>query len=103
MFIKNDNEFICLNCEKKVEKLKYTSRDHCNHCLYSIHVDISPGDRLNECKGILKPINVEETSKKGRVVIYKCLKCGQKVRNIIANDDNEEVIYEIVKNYSKGI
>ena len=25
MFVKNDNEFICQNCGKKVEKLKYTS------------------------------------------------------------------------------
>lgn len=50
MFLKNDNEFNCINCGKKVEKLKYTSRDHCNHCLYSLHVDITPGDRENTCK-----------------------------------------------------
>ncbi|MDO4282434.1 MAG: RNHCP domain-containing protein [Clostridia bacterium] len=42
MFIKNDNGFICKNCGKKVEKLGYTSRDHCNFCLYSLHVDIEP-------------------------------------------------------------
>lgn len=42
MFVKNDNEFICNKCGKKVEKLKYTSRDHCNYCLYSLHVDIEP-------------------------------------------------------------
>ena len=57
MFVKNDNEFICQNCGKKVEKLKYTSRDHCNYCLHSLHVDITPGDRLNDCKGLLVPIN----------------------------------------------
>ena len=74
MFVKNDNEFICVNCNQKVEKLKYTSRDHCNHCLYSIHVDITPGDRANDCKGILVPINVIETSKKGKVIIYRCSK-----------------------------
>lgn len=50
MFLKNDNEFKCINCGKKVERLKYTSRDHCNHCLYSLHVDITPGDRENTCK-----------------------------------------------------
>ena len=55
MFVKNDSEFTCVNCLKKVEKLKYTSRDHCNHCLFSIHIDVFPGDRANECKGILKP------------------------------------------------
>lgn len=103
MFIKNDNEFICINCGKKVEKLKYTSRDHCNHCLYSLHVDITPGDRENKCKGLLVPINVELNSKKGEVIIYKCSKCGQEVRNIVANDDNRDEIYNVIKKYSRGV
>ena len=103
MFIKNDNEFICKNCGRKVEKLGYTSRDHCNFCLYSLHVDIMPGDRLNKCRGILKPINVIETAKKGKVIIYKCQKCGLEVRNIVANDDNEDEIYDVVKRFASGI
>ncbi len=103
VFVKNDNEFICINCNRKVEKLKYTSRDHCNHCLYSIHIDITPGDRANDCLGLLVPINVIETSKKGKVIIYRCKKCGQEVRNIVAQDDNEDEIYKIVENYAKGV
>lgn len=103
MFLKNDNEFICVNCNKKVEKLKYTSRDHCNHCLYSMHVDITPGDRENTCKGVLVPVNVELNSKKGEVIVYKCQKCGAIVRNIVANDDNRDEIYKIMENYSKGV
>mgnify|MGYP002620451971 FL=1 len=103
MFVKNDNEFICVNCNKKVEKLKYTSRDHCNHCLYSLHVDITPGDRANTCRGELVPINVIETSKKGRVIVYRCKKCGAEVRNIVAKDDDMDVIYKIVENYAKGV
>lgn len=103
MFVKNDNEFICKNCGKKVEKLGYTSRDHCNFCLYSIHIDITPGDRANDCLGLLEPINVEKSSKKGEVIIYKCQKCGKIIRNIVAKDDSRERIYEIVEKYSKGI
>ena len=103
MFIKNDNEFVCINCGKKVEKLGYTSRDHCNHCLYSVHVDVMPGDRLNNCKGILEPINVIQTSKKGKVIIYRCKKCNKELRNIVASDDDENVIYDIIKKYSKGV
>ena len=103
MFVKNDNEFVCINCGKKVEKLKYTSRDHCNECLYSIHVDIFPGDRKNECGGTLVPINIIETSKKGKVILYKCSKCGSQVRNIVAQDDNIDTIYKIIEKYSKGI
>lgn len=103
MFIKNDNEFVCINCGKKVEKLGYTSRDHCNHCLYSVHVDVMPGDRLNDCKGILEPINVIQTSKKGKMIIYRCKKCNKELRNIVASDDDENVIYDIIKKYSKGV
>ena len=103
MFVKNDNEFICQNCGKKVEKLKYTSRDHCNYCLHSLHVDITPGDRKNECKGLLVPITVEETSKKGKVIVYRCSRCGKEIRNIVAQDDNQEEIYKIVENYAKGV
>ena len=103
MFKKNDNEFICINCGKKVEKLKYTSRDHCNHCLYSLHVDITPGDRENKCRGLLVPVNVEINKKKGEVIVYKCNKCGQEVRNIVASDDNRDEIYNVIKKYSRGV
>ena len=41
-FTKIDEEFICENCGEKVEKLGYTCRNHCPHCLYSKHVDINP-------------------------------------------------------------
>ena len=55
-----DNEFICEHCNQKVSKLNYTARDHCNHCLYSKHVDINPGDRANTCHGLLVPIDIEK-------------------------------------------
>ena len=95
--IKNDNSFVCINCGSRVEKLKYTSRDHCPHCLHSIHVDVIPGDRLNECKGLLKPIAIEESSKKGYVIIYKCTKCGEIKRNKSADDDDFDEILRVAK------
>ena len=97
-FTKRDEEFICENCGNKVEKLGYTSRDHCNKCLYSKHVDKNPGDRAEECHGILEPIDIEINSKKGYVIIYKCKKCGAIRKNKMANDDNMEVVYSIMKN-----
>lgn len=96
-FTKLDEEFICENCGKKVEKLIYTSRDHCPYCLYSKHVDINPGDRLEECKGLLKPINIEINSKKGYVIVFKCLKCGAIRKNKTADDDSMEEILNICK------
>ena len=92
-----DENFICLNCKNEVKKLNYSARNHCNICLYSRHVDIMPGDRLNTCMGLLKPIGIEK-HKKTYKIIYECLSCKAKTKNIVANDDNFEVIIELSKN-----
>lgn len=89
-----DEEFICENCNNKVEKLNYTARDHCPLCLYSKHVDISPGDRMNTCKGLLEPIGIEKY-KDTYKIIYKCQKCGELHKNIMAKDDNYKKIVEL--------
>lgn len=93
-----DNEFICDNCHKKVNKLNYSSRDHCNYCLYSKHVDINPGDRQNKCQGMLIPIDIEKF-KNTYKIIYCCKKCGQIHKNIMAIDDD---INEIIKLTAKN-
>lgn len=89
-----DEEFICENCNQKVNKLKYSARDHCPFCLYSKHVDINPGDRENECKGLLEPIDIEKF-KQTYKIIYKCQKCGQQHKNIMADDDDLNKIIEL--------
>ena len=89
-----DENFLCENCGQLVSKLNYTARDHCNKCLYSKHVDINPGDRMNECKGLLEPIGIEKF-KDTYKIIYKCKKCNQMHKNIIANDDNMNLIIEL--------
>ena len=67
-----DEEFVCEHCHKKVSPLEYSARDHCPYCLYSKHVDVNPGDRSEECHGLLEPIGVDINRKKGYVIIYKC-------------------------------
>ena len=91
-----DEEFICENCGKNVEKLKVTARDHCPYCLYSKHVDINPGDRENPCKGLLKPIGIEK-HKDTYKILYKCEKCHQEHKNIMAIDDDMNEIIKISK------
>ena len=92
-----DENFICEHCNNNVNRLGYTARDHCPNCLYSKHVDINPGDRANECKGLLKPIGIEKF-KDTYKIIYKCEKCGQLHKNKMANDDNMDLIIELSKN-----
>jgi len=93
-FTMRDEEFICENCNKEVSKLIKSSRDHCPHCLYSKHVDINPGDRLNECMGLLKPIGIEKFKNTFKI-IYKCEKCNMEHKNIMADDDNMELIIKL--------
>jgi hypothetical protein len=94
-FSKNDSGFICINCEKEVEPLGYTSRNHCPHCLYSLHLDIMPGDRQNDCNGVLKPIQTELNPKKGFVILFRCEKCGAELRNKAAQDDNQTLLINL--------
>lgn len=98
-FKKLDEGFICKVCGAKVKPLGYTSRDHCPCCLHSIHVDISPGDRANPCKGVLRPIGIENNNKKGIVILYQCEKCKQTHKNKSANDDNYDAILSL-SNYT---
>lgn len=91
-----DENFICANCGKKVNKLGYTARDHCNYCLYSLHVDNLPGDRNNNCHGLLKPVGIEKYRDTYKI-IYVCEKCKKSHKNIMANDDNMDLIIELSK------
>ena len=85
-FSKNDNGFICANCGKEVLPLGKSSRNHCPFCLSSLHVDVFPGDRANECKGLLKAVAAICDPKKGYIIIHKCEKCGKLLRNRAAHD-----------------
>ena len=53
-----------------------------------------PGDRKNNCKGLLKPIGIEKYRNSYKI-IYKCVKCGTIHKNIIANDDAFDKIIEL--------
>ena len=90
-----DEAFVCINCGKEVTPLGCTARDHCPRCLYSLHLDINPGDRKSNCHGILKPIGIEKTKKDKYKIIYKCQKCSKEIKHIQANDDNMEEIIKL--------
>ena len=104
-FKKNDEGFICKNCGKEVLPLGYTSRNHCPFCLCSLHVDINPGDRANSCGGILRPIQTLPDPKKGFIIIHRCDKCGQTVRNKAAAEakiqpDNNDLLIKLTAGLS---
>jgi len=93
-FTQNNEGFVCVKCGRSVQPHPSSSRDHCNHCLTGLHVDINPGDRLNTCGGVLEPIGIQTKSGKTKIV-YRCKTCHEQVFNIVAPDDNAELIAEL--------
>ena len=97
LFTKNDNGFICTHCGKAVEPLGYTSRNHCPFCLWSLHVDVNPGDRANGCGGEMEPVSAQPDAKKGFVILHRCVRCGEIHRNRAAHEaevqpDNKKLL-----------
>ena len=100
--------FVCAHCAQDVPPLANGSyRNHCPYCLYSLHVDVFPGDRANECQGVLEPVQIEHSGKKGWIIVHRCQRCGELRRNKAAlNDpdvpDDYDVMLDIVKRKSAG-
>ena len=102
-FTKNDEGFVCRNCAESISPLGYSSRNHCPHCLHSLHLDIMPGDRLSGCGGVLEPILAQPDSKKGWIISFRCIKCGAAVKNKAAKDDDIALLIKLTnpENYKK--
>jgi len=94
-FSRRVENFVCQNCGVEVQGTGYT--DHCPNCLWSKHVDVYPGDREEECGGMMEPVAAERKGDAWRI-LYKCQKCGYKHFNRSAPDDNLDVIIQLSKN-----
>jgi len=80
--------FTCVECGTEVLPLAAGGyRNHCPACLCSLHVDVNPGDRANDCGGVMEPVGAELTGKKGWVIVHRCRRCGEVRRNKAALDD----------------
>ena len=89
-FIMRNESFTCAVCGTFVEVHPTGSaRNHCPHCLASLHVDDEfPGDRGSSCGGVMQAIDLTEKKHKGMVILHECLKCGKQMTNIPAPDDD---------------
>lgn len=94
-FAKNNQPFVCRFCGASVVSHPTSSRDHCNKCLKSLHVDVTPGDRRNKCKGVLEPVGIDIKGGEQRIV-YRCQSCGQQIFCVVAPDDDREEILRLV-------
>lgn len=89
--------FCCLNCGAEVPPLTSGScRNHCPHCLYSLHLDVNPGDRASDCRGLLEPVAVSYSGKKGWIIHHRCRRCGALRRNKAALEDAVPDNYQLI-------
>lgn len=93
-FIRKREDFNCENCGFEVLGSGYTN--HCPKCLYSKHVDINPGDRLEACCGMMKPLSIESKGDE-YIITHKCIKCGYEKRNKSSKNDDFATILKISK------
>lgn len=91
------DSFICKVCGAPVSPQDTGSRhrNHCPHCLSSVHLDNRPGDRASLCKGIMDPVAVWARGNEEWALIHRCRTCGTLHSNRIAADDNEALLLEI--------
>ena len=92
-FQRKIEDFVCENCGEKIKGNGYT--DHCPKCLWSKHVDINPGDREADCKGMMEPVKVEVKNQE-YIIHYKCTKCKYKHQVKSVPEDNFEEILKLV-------
>lgn len=96
-FTRTKENFTCEHCGTAIIGNGYTN--HCPHCLWSKHVDVSPGDRAAECRGMMDPIRVE-TDGGGYAIIHRCQRCGVEKKNRVAAEDEVSAITAIMKLHS---
>jgi Zn finger protein HypA/HybF involved in hydrogenase expression len=94
-FQRTIENFSCEQCGFSVEGNGYTN--HCPKCLWSKHVDINPGDRAADCKGLMEPTHID-LQNGDYVLTHTCVKCKhQKQNRVVAGDDFDTVVSLAVK------
>jgi hypothetical protein len=91
--------FRCRNCRLDVptDAPGTAHRNHCPNCLWSRHVDDTPGDRaaLAECGSSMQPIAITVRGDGEWVLVHRCLGCDIVHLNRTAGDDNPLLLVRI--------
>ena len=91
-FQRHIEDFTCENCSVFVNGNGYTN--HCPECLWSLHVDVNPGDRAEMCRGLMEPIAF--TMKRGNyILIHRCTECGIIKKNKASKNDRFDAILNL--------
>lgn len=92
-FTRRVEDFVCAHCGLSVVGNGYTN--HCPRCLYSQHVDLSPGDRQASCSGLMAPVWVEPFDGSYKI-LHRCLRCGHEKKNQSSEADDFDALVAII-------
>lgn len=70
-------------------------RNHCPWCLWSVHLDDTPGDRAADCGGGMEPIAIHAASDGEWLLVHQCKTCFAVHVNRIAGDDSERELLSL--------
>lgn len=93
-FQRRIEDFECLHCLERVRGDGYTN--HCPLCLWSRHVDVHPGDRAADCQGAMRPAAARLDSKKGMVILHRCLSCNHEHWNRSSPADDRAALTDLL-------
>ncbi len=99
-FTRRVEDFTCVKCGAKTRGDGYTN--HCPKCLWSLHVDVAPGDRAEDCGGAMRPVGVEDKGGK-RSIVHVCDKCGITRRCRTSPGDDADAIYALARSAAEGV
>ncbi|MDP3997667.1 MAG: RNHCP domain-containing protein [Candidatus Andersenbacteria bacterium] len=98
-FIPLNEGFTCQQCGQEIPPAPGTFRNHCPICLTSKHVDQNiPGDRQANCLGLMPAQSAQGTDPDKLDIIHRCIKCGKKIVNRRAPDDNTDLLINLTAN-----
>jgi hypothetical protein len=82
--------FRCRNCGLDVSTVApgTAHRNHCPSCLWSRHVDETPGDRAADCGSSMEPVAICVRSDGEWALIHRCTGCRTMHLNRVAGDDS---------------
>ena len=94
---RREKPFSCIHCGQHVDLSPSGTRyrNHCPHCLWSIHVDERPGDRRSPCRSAMAPIAIEVREDGEWAVVHRCTACRAIKTNRIAGDDDPLALLQL--------
>ncbi|MFD6098745.1 RNHCP domain-containing protein [Nocardiopsis flavescens] len=90
--------FRCAGCrlEVPVHAPGTAHRNHCPHCLTSLHVDLRiPGDRAADCRGPMAAVGLAGRADGEWMLVHRCARCGGLSGNRVAGDDNARALVRL--------